>query len=216
MTRSEMDKLMALVKTGPLNLASVGMVIYFGLHKGDILTFEQIEADTRMSSNTIHKHLRFLTEKKIIEVERLQRGNTYNICPTNIWEVGGIYIPRSSITNVFNQKEEEIHRDLEKKAKRKYRWTKTVKSLIRARLAEGYTVADFKKVHTNMMDWLDSEKMNEYYRPQTLYQVTKFPMYLDKLPKKRRRKDTTAKWEEPDQQREVEQERAKLRRQFDA
>ena len=56
--------------------------------------------------------------------------------------------------------------------------TKT-KKLIDARLKEGFTEDDFKKVIDNKKaQWLNDEKMNQYLRPETLF-GTKFESYLN-------------------------------------
>jgi len=51
--------------------------------------------------------------------------------------------------------------------------------LIRARMKEGYTVEDFRKVNRNMAaKWGPDNKMRQYLRPITLYS-TKFESYLN-------------------------------------
>ena len=53
------------------------------------------------------------------------------------------------------------------------------KSLIRARLKEGFTVEDFKTViDKKTKEWKDDSKMSEYLRPITLF-GTKFESYLN-------------------------------------
>ena len=67
----------------------------------------------------------------------------------------------------------------------------TTHSLITARLNEGRTVADIKKViDLKCSKWLKNEKMNKYLRPETLFNATKFDNYINELPKKRQLKDT--------------------------
>lgn len=58
--------------------------------------------------------------------------------------------------------------------------SKKTLSLVAARLAEGYTVADFKNVISGRTDkWMNDEKMSEFLRPETLF-GTKFESYLVK------------------------------------
>lgn len=54
---------------------------------------------------------------------------------------------------------------------------------INARLAEGFTVEDFKKVIDNQCaEWLKDKKMSKYLRPETLF-GTKFESYLNSAPR---------------------------------
>ena len=66
----------------------------------------------------------------------------------------------------------------------KYRASSTkTKSLIKARLNEGYTVDDFKKViDTKCDEWLNTS-MSKYLRPETLFS-NKFEGYLNQQPEK--------------------------------
>ena len=74
----------------------------------------------------------------------------------------------------------EIIEYLNSKSFKKYRATpEKTKRLIRARLNEGFTVEDFKKViDTKVTEWLNDPKMNTYLRPETLF-GTKFESYLN-------------------------------------
>jgi uncharacterized phage protein (TIGR02220 family) len=57
--------------------------------------------------------------------------------------------------------------------------TKPTKEKIQARLNEGFTVEDFKKViDTKVAEWKDDPKMDAFLRPQTLFN-TKFEAYLN-------------------------------------
>lgn len=57
--------------------------------------------------------------------------------------------------------------------------SKEAVSHIKARLAEGYTVEDFKKVNNIMCDrWLNTPEWSKYLRPSTLYNSEKFGGYL--------------------------------------
>lgn len=57
--------------------------------------------------------------------------------------------------------------------------TRKTKDLIKARMGEGFTTEDFKKVINNKVSqWLTDPKMNEYLRPETLF-GTKFESYLN-------------------------------------
>ena len=82
---------------------------------------------------------------------------------------------------------EEIVQYLNQKTNKNFKHTsKVTQRHIRARLAEGFTVSDFKQVIDNKCnDWLRDQKMKEYLRPETLF-GTKFESYLNS-------KTTTAK-----------------------
>lgn len=91
-----------------------------------------------------------------------------------------------------NRTEEEIEKEIDKereiyivdylnqKAGTKYKATsKKTKTCIHARLAEGFTVGDFKTViDKKCADWLGDQKMEQYLRPETLF-GTKFEGYLN-------------------------------------
>ena len=48
--------------------------------------------------------------------------------------------------------------------------SKKTKALINARLREGFTVKDFKKVINNKtQEWKNDKKMEQYLRPETLF-----------------------------------------------
>lgn len=62
--------------------------------------------------------------------------------------------------------------------------TKESQKHITARLKEGYTVEDFKKVIDNKAaDWLKDSKMNKYLQPSTLFAPSHFDEYLNQEPK---------------------------------
>jgi len=69
---------------------------------------------------------------------------------------------------------------LNEKAGTKYKAsTKKTQTCIHARLAEGFTIDDFKKViDKKCADWLTDAKMAQYLRPETLF-GTKFESYLN-------------------------------------
>jgi len=58
--------------------------------------------------------------------------------------------------------------------------SKVTKALIRARMNEGFTIDDFKKVHIiKAKQWLDDDKMRGYLAPTTLYRPCHFERYLN-------------------------------------
>lgn len=78
-----------------------------------------------------------------------------------------------------------------------YRMTMQTKSLIQARLNDGFVYDDFKKViDIKSHFWLDDIKMNQYLRPQTLFSP-KFESYLQEWytcdSKRKRKSDNCCK-----------------------
>ena len=82
-----------------------------------------------------------------------------------------------------NKKEthEEIIEYLNKKANTKFRPNSTAtKRHLNARLAEGFTIDDFKKViDIKCAQWLNDPNMKKYLRPETLFTASHFESYLN-------------------------------------
>lgn len=81
----------------------------------------------------------------------------------------------------YNLQIEQVVAYLNNKTGKSYR-TKSQDNrlIVTARLKEGYTVEDICKVVDNMCDkWLGDEKMEQYLRPQTLFQRSKIEGYLN-------------------------------------
>ena len=58
--------------------------------------------------------------------------------------------------------------------------TETTRKAINARVADGYTLDDFKAVIDNRADaWSGDEKMREFLRPETLFRPAHFESYLN-------------------------------------
>lgn len=65
--------------------------------------------------------------------------------------------------------------------------SKTTKTLIAARLKEGFTVEDFKTVILNKCrSWNNDPNMAQYLRPSTLFAASKFEGYLNEKPVQRK------------------------------
>lgn len=90
-----------------------------------------------------------------------------------------------STKDKYKEQRAEIIDYLNKQAKKKYRTsTKATAKHINARLAEGFTVDDFKRViDIKVSQWLNDDRMNAYLRPETLFSG-KFESYLNEQPKK--------------------------------
>ncbi len=70
---------------------------------------------------------------------------------------------------------------LNDKACKQFKTTsKATVRLVTARLREGYTVVDFKKViDTKAKEWLGDPRWQKYLRPSTLFNATNFENYLE-------------------------------------
>jgi uncharacterized phage protein (TIGR02220 family) len=86
----------------------------------------------------------------------------------------------------------EVISYLNEKAGTKYRTqVLKTKSLIQARVKEGFEVDDFKSViDTKVAEWKSDEKMSKYLRPETLF-GTKFESYLNQSLKREKEKIET-------------------------
>lgn len=81
----------------------------------------------------------------------------------------------------------EIIEYLNNKAGKKYRSASGQSKHVSARLAEGFTVDDCKKViDLKTAEWAGTE-MEKYLRPETLFNATKFEGYLNQGSKKQRK-----------------------------
>lgn len=87
----------------------------------------------------------------------------------------------------------EIIDYLNTQAGKRYRTESAQSKHIRARLSEGYTVEDCKKViDIKVKEWLGND-MEKYLRPETLFNSTKFENYINQGTKPR--KDIGKVWE---------------------
>lgn len=89
----------------------------------------------------------------------------------------------TDINNTFKKYIVEIVNYLNDVAGKNFRHTtRKTQTLIKARLREGFTVDDFKRVIDNKTkEWKHDPKMSKYLRPETLF-GTKFESYLNEVP----------------------------------
>lgn len=89
----------------------------------------------------------------------------------------------TDINNTFKKYIVEIVNYLNDVAGKNFRHTtRKTQTLIKARLKEGFTVDDFKRVIDNKTkEWKHDPKMSKYLRPETLF-GTKFESYLNEVP----------------------------------
>jgi len=92
--------------------------------------------------------------------------------------------PQTTQSNPIVEKVSTVHHDiinhLNSKTGKKYKTsTKTTRTLINARIKDGFTLDDFKQVIDNKIrDWSNDPKMSKFIRPETLF-GTKFESYLN-------------------------------------
>lgn len=92
--------------------------------------------------------------------------------------------PQTTQSNPIVERSSTTHLDiidyLNSKTGKKYKAsTKSTRSLINARIKDGFTLDDFKKVIDNKIrDWAHDPKMSKFIRPETLF-GTKFESYLN-------------------------------------
>lgn len=107
-----------------------------------------------------------------------QKGKAIPYINTDINTDNNIYSPVSE--NLDEISYQNIIEYLNFKADTNYKISsKKTRDLIRARISEGFTVEDFKKVIDNKCEeWLNNNKMKVYLRPETLF-GDKFESYLN-------------------------------------
>lgn len=162
-----------------------------------------IQERTGLSKPTVIDILKKLTEKKLI-VKHEEFRNNLKICvyktgkeillevvkflnksgkenlPPILYNKNNIYIGENEDEN---QKIEisEILKYLNNKSNKNFRLeAKGNRKDIKARLNDGYTISDFKKViDAKTNDWKGTD-MEEYLCPQTLFRASNFEKYLNK------------------------------------
>jgi uncharacterized phage protein (TIGR02220 family) len=89
-----------------------------------------------------------------------------------------------AVTVTVNDTVNDIIYYLNSKSNKNFKSTsEKTKTMINARLKEGYKIEDFKKVVDIKSDkWKNDPKMCDYLRPETLF-GTKFESYLNEIPK---------------------------------
>lgn len=117
-------------------------------------------------------NLRGSHEKNAGEPSKKCEADTQNLRQSNT--------DRNTVNNTDKNIYVEIVDYLNEKTGTHYRaGSKTTRAHINARLGEGFTVDDFKKViDRKCSEWLGNPKMAQYLRPETLF-GTKFEGYLN-------------------------------------
>ena len=114
-------------------------------------------------------------------------NNIYNniYCPAEaeLHEEFEVVEEKETKKNDTNEVVKEIIEYLNTKTDSNYKYTtKATKSLINARLKEGFTIDDFKKVIDNKAASWKGTEYEKYLRPQTLFSPSKFEGYINEKP----------------------------------
>jgi uncharacterized phage protein (TIGR02220 family) len=84
---------------------------------------------------------------------------------------------------------------LNEKAGKHYRHTEANKRLVMARHKEGFSAEDMRRAIDNQCaEWLKDSHMNQYLRPITLFQASKFEGYLNNTPVGSQKPKTRKDW----------------------
>ena len=152
-------------------------LIEYGFEKENF-EYEIVEIDTTASN--------FGYGIQNTEVEVVNNINTLNLLDTDNQDNTSNYtVEVYKEPDPYKADTEEIVAYLNEKTGANYRpGTEETKRLIRARLKEGNTVEDFKKViDIKTAEWLGTEQ-EKYLRPITLFSPSKFESYLNQKKKK--------------------------------
>lgn len=116
-----------------------------------------------------------------------------------VWITRLIRVARQKEANLtpdadFENQVTQILADLNSRTGARFRPTDGTKHLIRGRMAEGYTLLDFTRVHeVKAAKWKDDPAMRDYLRPSTLYRPSHFDEYLAEWFKADREREELAK-----------------------
>ena len=134
---------------------------------------EKISNDNNINNNTIKDNI--IKENKI--TADFQKSDFDLGEPQNEKE-------KSCVKKEKDEQAIEVLAYLNKLAEKRYTPTKTNLNFITARLSENNSVEDLKRViEVKCHDWKADHKMNQYLRPETLFNATKFQTYIQKVEK---------------------------------
>jgi uncharacterized phage protein (TIGR02220 family) len=150
------------VITGNYNKASFDRTLWYAITNKGYCILQNCEMERTNFVNAKDKNVKAIpdinTDSKNTDRENVEQGSTLSL-----------------INEIINY--------LNKQAGTKYRASSTdTKKHITARIKEGYTISDFKRViDIKVNEWKYDKKMAPYLRPSTLF-GTKFESYLNQCP----------------------------------
>jgi len=137
-------------------------------------TAESLAVRTRGNVNWFKKAIPFL-----LNVQWLQAENAD--CQEGVSQLSGGCQPTDEERKKERIQVIEVIEHLNKAAKTKFRpLADSTRKFVSARLADGYTVEDCKRViDRQVAAWLNDPKWAKYLRPETLFNATKFEGYVN-------------------------------------
>lgn len=128
-------------------------------------------------------------EKRIIKV--IKYGDTKERIKDNTASVGFDNVEELQ-AQALNQQCSIVIDELNRITDRSFRKTASNKRFIIGRINEGYTYSDLINViKVKTEQWANNPKMAMYLRPETLFNATKFPSYLEEYKMSLKVKSTT-------------------------
>lgn len=181
----------SLLNDTELSLKAKGLYAYMD-SKPDGWNFTIISMSKQLLEGTdaIKSGLRELKNKGYLEyTKKIDGYGEYTLTDGIAPKVDNPHVenPKKGKPTRINNKEPiviKIIHCLNDKASKRFKSTAKTKSLINARLNEGFTEEDFYTViEVKCNEWLSDKDMNQYLRPETLF-GTKFEGYLNQETKK--------------------------------
>ncbi|HEY2422210.1 MAG TPA: conserved phage C-terminal domain-containing protein [Neobacillus sp.] len=150
--------------------------------------FNQLKIDKTKWYTIDYERLEILEEVQEFEQSFAQtESSSASACPMEDTSLNQA-LPKSTseITTEKKTPVVEIINYLNEKTKANYKpSTYKTQEMIRARIKEGFTLEDFKKViDIKTAEWMDNQRMNQYLRPATLF-GDKFESYLNQKSSKK-------------------------------
>ena len=176
-------QMIATITRQPIGVVEKALGIFQALNLIDVLESGAIymsdielfigQSSTEAERKKLRRHQVLQLPK--IEEKTEERTNVGQMSTIDRYRDRDIDIDKNILSSILDY--------LNEKAGTKYRASsKNTQKHIHARLSEGYTLEDFKKVIDNKVaDWGNNEKMAMYLRPDTLF-GTKFESYLNQKP----------------------------------
>nr|BDD47653.1 hypothetical protein 2 [bacterium] len=154
------------------------------------------------SVEVIERGLKELIDENVLQLEgdkliqkRMVQDNELSIKRSEAGKKGGFATAKSTAKNTakntanYESENEDVNEDeieilnlLNETAGKKYRPVESNMKFIRARLAEKFTINDFRFVIQNKTaEWSGTEN-EKFLRPETLFNATKFQSYVNEPP----------------------------------
>jgi len=177
------------IERGQLFTSSLTLSARWGWSRGKVERFlKQLENDQMMErKRTPNGQLLTLVNYSVYQDLNTTNGHqtdnrrTSNGQPTDTnKELKNVKNEKNESNNKFSNQIAQVFEYLNQKTGKRYTGrSEAQRKFIIARLKEGYTVEEFKRVIDNKVAaWKHDEKMNQYLRPETLF-GTKFETYLN-------------------------------------